>query len=224
MEWTPLQQQRYDRHIRLEGFGHSGQKLLKQSGIVCVGAGGLGCVGLAYLAAAGVGTITIVDFDRVELSNLQRQILFTVDDVGKYKAETLAKRLKQLNDDIDIFACNEKITIANVADRLQNADLVIDASDNFATRYLINDVCSYLHKPFVSAAVDQFNGQCFLLQPNQKDQPCYRCVFPEKHQEIPDCNQAGVLGVLPGIMGTLQAQLAVYALLGRQEYYNRMFY
>lgn len=224
MEWTPLQQQRYDRHIRLEGFGHSGQTLLKQSRIICVGAGGLGCVSLAYLAAAGVGTITIIDFDRIELSNLQRQILFTTNDVGKYKAKTLAKRLQQLNDDIEIFFCNEKITVANAAEQLRDADLIMDASDNFATRYLINDVCSYLHKPFVAAAIDQFNGQCLLLQPDQIHQPCYRCLFPEKNRQIPDCNQAGVLGVLPGIIGTLQAQLAIYALLGRQEYYNKMFY
>ena len=221
---------RYDRHIKLAGFGIDCQEKLKQAKVLCIGAGGLGCATLPYLAAAGIGKLVVVDFDQVELSNLQRQVFFTTEDIGKNKAEVLVARLKQLNDAIEITACDYELTAASAQKpftdlELADFDLVIDASDNFTTRYLINDLCSYFTKPFVSAAVDQFDGQCFLLQPDKTDQPCYRCLFPEADRELANCNQAGVLGVLPGVIGTFQANLAIYALLGRAaQYANQLFY
>ena len=204
---------RYTRHIQLPGAGAAGQSKLKQAHVLIVGCGGLGAPVSYYLAAAGVGTITLVDNDTVDLSNLQRQITFTEADIGKSKALCTKLRLEQLNSDINIHAVDKALSLDNAAELIQAADLVLDCTDNFATRYLINDLCKVLGKRWIYASIYQFSGQCALFNP---DQSCFRCIFPSapSGDSAPNCNTAGVLGVLPGLLGTMQASEALKLLLG----------
>jgi molybdopterin/thiamine biosynthesis adenylyltransferase/rhodanese-related sulfurtransferase len=210
---------RYQRQIQLKEIGSVGQDKIAQAKVLIIGAGGLGCPALQYLAAAGVGTIGIVDFDVVEMSNLQRQILYAVDDIGQPKAITAAKKLEALNPEIAIKSYNIQITNKNALEILENYDIIIDGSDNFATRYLINDACVLLDKPLVYGAVLRFEGQIGVFNLEDKEthiKTNYRDLFPK----APDlasaisCNDVGVLGVIPGIIGTMQATEALKIITG----------
>lgn len=202
---------RYTRHLQLPRFGASGQRRLKEGHVLIVGAGGLGSPVSLYLAAAGVGTITLIDGDHIELTNLQRQIIFGTEQVGQSKAECAKQRLLSLNPEITVNAIAEHLSLDNVEGLVNQADLVLDCTDNFATRYLINDTCVRLKKPWIFASIYQFSGQCALFTP---ESACFRCLFPEAPQNIADCNTAGVIGVLPGLLGTLQANEAIKYLAG----------
>ena len=197
---------RYTRHIQLPQIGAAGQKQLKQAHVLIIGAGGLGSPVSLYLAAAGVGHITIVDGDHVELTNLQRQILFSTNDIGHSKAIIAQQKLLALNPDITVTAIEQDFTPENASHLIQQASLVLDCTDNFETRYLLNDTCVALKKPWIFASIFQFSGQCALFTP---DNACFRCLFPEMPNNALDCNTAGVLGVLPGLLGTLQANEAI---------------
>jgi adenylyltransferase/sulfurtransferase len=197
---------RYTRHLQLPQIGVSGQRKLKQAKVLIVGAGGLGSPVSLYLAAAGVGKITIIDGDDVDITNLQRQIIFTTDQIGKSKALCAQERLLALNPSINVVAIKEHLCVDNVDNLISEADLILDCTDNFATRYLINDTCSKFKKPWVFASIYQFSGQCALFT---ESSACFRCLFPDPPTDIADCNTAGVLGVLPGLLGTLQANEAI---------------
>jgi len=201
---------RYARHYALKGFGLQAQLKLGQAGVLVIGAGGLGCPALQYLVAAGVGKIGIVDGDRVALSNLQRQVLFDTSDIGEPKATTAARKLRKLNPDITIDAFDVPITTANAFHLLAGYAVVLDCTDNFASRYLINDACVLLKKPVIFAAVARFEGQVAVFNKTETSAN-YRDLFPvpPDASEVPDCNEAGVLGVLPGIIGTFQATEAI---------------
>jgi len=205
---------RYNRHLLLSEFGAVGQEKLKAAKVLIIGAGGLGSPSLLYLAAAGVGSIGIVDFDKVDLSNLQRQVLFTSEDIGQPKAVVAARRLNALNPLITIRAHEMELNAANVMDIVSDYDIVLDGCDRFITRYLVNDACVLSSKPLVSAAIHRFEGQAFVYVPSEG--PCYRCLFPEQPSGdlVPNCATAGVLGVLPGVMGTIQATEAIKLITG----------
>lgn len=213
--------ERYSRHLNLKGFGLEAQQKLQQAKVLVIGAGGLGCPVLQYLAAAGVGTIGIADADIVSLSNLQRQVLYTVDDLGLLKAQQAAERLRRLNPEILIHAHIQKVDTTNALELIGKYDLVVDGTDNFASRYLINDACVLLGKPLVFAAVYQYEGQLavFNIRDSQGLKTSYRDLFPTppKAFEAPDCNAAGVLGVLPGIMGIMQATEVIKLVTGIGE-------
>jgi molybdopterin/thiamine biosynthesis adenylyltransferase/rhodanese-related sulfurtransferase len=196
---------RYNRHIILKEIGQSGQDKLLNAKVLMVGAGGLGCPILQYLASAGVGTIGVIDDDVVELTNLQRQILFGKSSLGKNKAEAAKRRLLDLNDSISIHAYPEKLTYQNAIELFNQYDIIVDGTDNFETRYLINDTCIITNKPLVFGAIYKFQGQVSVF--NYKNGPSYRCAFPNKPKgdAVPNCSEIGVLGVLPGIIGTIQA-------------------
>jgi sulfur-carrier protein adenylyltransferase/sulfurtransferase len=207
---------RYARHLALQEIGPGGQARLAASSVLVVGAGGLGSPAALYLAAAGVGRIGLVDHDRVELSNLQRQILFATADIGQGKAATARDRLIALNPSLQVIAHAERLTAGNVATAFGSYDVVIDGTDRLATRYLINDACVLLGKPLVSAAIHRFEGQAMTYLPGKA--PCYRCLYPESPEDlVPNCATAGVLGVLPGVMGSLQATETIKVLLGIGE-------
>jgi sulfur-carrier protein adenylyltransferase/sulfurtransferase len=210
--------ERYARHLRLPQVGIAGQKKLTQAHVVLIGAGGLGSPVAYYLAAAGVGTISIVDDDAVDKSNLQRQILHTQANIGKAKVDSAAAALAALNPTVNIQKHRCRLTADNVAQLIADADVVIDGSDNFPTRYLLNDACVKLAKPLIYAAVERFNGQISVFDAGHFPgvSPCYRCLFPEapSGDDAPNCAEAGVLGVLPGVMGLLQATEAIKIILG----------
>jgi sulfur-carrier protein adenylyltransferase/sulfurtransferase len=207
---------RYARHLALSEVGAAGQQKLAAGSVLVVGAGGLGSPAALYLAAAGVGTIGLVDHDKVELSNLQRQILFTDDDIGLGKASAAQSRLVALNPSLQVNAHAEKLVASNVERIFGDYDVVLDGTDRLATRYLINDACVLLGKPLVSAAIHRFEGQAMTYLPGHS--PCYRCLYPDSPEDlIPNCATAGVLGVLPGVMGSLQATEAIKLLLGIGE-------
>ncbi|HET7118402.1 MAG TPA: molybdopterin-synthase adenylyltransferase MoeB [Hanamia sp.] len=211
--------QRYQRQTVLKEFGTVAQEKLFQAKVLVVGAGGLGCPALQYLAAAGVGTIGIVDFDSVELTNLQRQTLYSVEDIGKPKAQTAADKLKVFNPDIVFHIYNIQLDSKNALEIMNEYDVVTDGTDNFATRYLVNDGCVLLNKPLVYGAVLRFEGQVGVLNMEDKDtniKTNYRDLFPVPPDpaSAPSCNEAGVLGVLPGIIGTLQATEAIKIITG----------
>jgi adenylyltransferase/sulfurtransferase len=208
---------RYQRHLGLAGFGPEAQAKLRASSVLVVGAGGLGCPALLYLAAAGVGRLVVIDPDRVELSNLQRQVLFTTEDIGHPKAEVAARRLRLLNPEITIGAIVNRLDQANALALVRAADVVVDGSDNFATRYLVNDACVLADRPFVHAAVQGFEGQASVF--NWRGGPTYRCLFPTPPPPgaAPSCAEAGVLGVLPGLLGTIQATEVIKLLTGIGE-------
>lgn len=204
---------RYNRHLILEEIGVEGQLKLKTAKVLVIGAGGLGCPVLQYLTAAGVGKIGIVDFDAVDLSNLQRQILFTTEDIGKNKAETAARRLKQLNPLVAFEVYPMRLSAANALDLFEGYDLIVDGSDNFATRYLVNDAAVIAAKPLVYGSIYKFQGQVGVF--NYENGPSYRCLFPVPPAAgtIKNCNEIGVLGVLPGIIGAQQANEALKIIL-----------
>ncbi len=207
---------RYARHLALAEVGAAGQQKLAAGSVLVVGAGGLGSPAALYLAAAGVGTIGLVDHDRIEISNLQRQILFATDEIGQNKAATARTRLMALNPSLRVIAHEEKLAAGNVERIFRDYDLVIDGTDRLATRYLINDACVLLGKPLISAAIHRFEGQAMTYLPGRS--PCYRCLYPDSPEDlIPNCATAGVLGVLPGVMGSLQATEAIKVLLGIGE-------
>lgn len=201
----------------LKEFGAEGQRRLSVARVLVIGAGGLGCPALQYLAAAGTGCIGIADFDVVDLSNLHRQILYTVEDIGAFKAEVAARRLTALNPDVQVEIFREKIDTQNALETIARFDLVVDGSDNFPTRYLVNDACVLLNKPLVYGSVFRFEGQVGVF--NVLDNGVktnYRDLFPEPPDpaEVADCNEAGVIGVIPGIIGTMQANEAIKLITG----------
>ena len=207
------ERERYSRHLLLPEIGEAGQEKLKAARVLVVGAGGLGSPASLYLAAAGVGTLGIVDHDRVDLSNLQRQLLFDTASVGAGKAVTARARLSALNGEINVVAHEMELLAANALELLRQYDCIIDGSDRLSTRYLVNDACVLLKRPLVSAAIHRFEGQAMTYLPGQG--PCYRCLFPESSAAVaPNCAEAGVLGVLPGMLGALQATEAIKVLLG----------
>ncbi len=209
--------ERYARHLRLPQVGIEGQKKLEAAHIVLIGAGGLGSPAAYYLAAAGIGTLSIIDNDVVDKSNLQRQILHNEAGIGTPKVESALNALNALNPRVQIQAHQTRLTSDNVHAIIANADVVIDGSDNFPTRYLLNDACVELAKPMVYAAVERFNGQISVFDAGRHPgvSPCYRCLFPEAPTGVdaPNCAEAGVLGVLPGVMGLLQATEAIKLVL-----------
>lgn len=220
---------RYDRHIIIPEFGLEAQKKLKAARVLVIGSGGLGSPVLLYLAAAGVGTIGIVDFDVVDDSNLQRQVLFGVNEVGQLKAEAARDRLEALNPYIDIVVHNARLTSENALSIIRQYDVVADGTDNFPTRYLVNDACVLLDKPNVYASIFQFEGQVSVF--NYKDKkgelgPNYRDLYPTPPPPglVPSCAEGGVLGVLPGIIGSLQALEVIKVITGIGELLNGRFY
>jgi adenylyltransferase/sulfurtransferase len=210
---------RYHRQIILDGFGESGQRKLIDAKVLVIGAGGLGCPALLYLSAAGVGHIGIVDDDVVSIENLHRQILFTTEDIGLSKTHAATKRLKALTPEIDITEYPFRLTPKSCIEIFPNHDIILDCTDNFATRYMINDACVLLNKPLVSAAVSQYEGQLAVFQVSggQDEEPVnYRDLFPEPPPPglIRNCGEAGILGVLAGIIGTLQANETIKLITG----------
>ncbi|MCF8468434.1 MAG: molybdopterin-synthase adenylyltransferase MoeB [Sneathiella sp.] len=220
MALTDDQLDRYARHIILREVGGSGQKKLLQSKVLIVGAGGLGSPMLLYLAAAGVGTIGVIDDDRVDLSNLQRQIAHGTEDIGASKVASAAKAAARINPDIEIVSYPERLTAGNVAEILADYDLIADGTDNFDTRFLLNDACYFMKKTLVSGAILQFDGQVSTFKAHEAgNNPCYRCLFPAPPP--PDvaqtCGEAGVLGALAGVIGSMQAVEILKELLGIGE-------
>ncbi|GBE05048.1 MAG TPA: molybdopterin-synthase adenylyltransferase MoeB [Nitrospirae bacterium] len=215
MDFAEEQLKRYSRHIILPEVGGKGQKKISGAKVFMIGAGGLGCPVGYYLAAAGVGTIAIIDNDTVELSNLQRQIAHSVKTLGVNKADSAKQTFEALNPDVNVIAIKERINSRNILDLIKDYDIVVDGSDNFPTRYLINDACVMLKKPLVSGAILRFEGQVTTIVPGEG--PCYRCLFeyPPPPGLVPSCQEAGVLGVLPGVIGALQATEVLKLILGK---------
>jgi sulfur-carrier protein adenylyltransferase/sulfurtransferase len=209
--------QRYSRHLIMPEVGMDGQLKLKAAKVLCIGTGGLGAPLGQYLAAAGVGRIGLVDFDKVDLTNLQRQILFSTNDVGRPKIEAAAERLRGLNPDIQIDTFETMLTSANALDILKDYDVIVDGTDNFATRYLVNDACVLLGKPNVYGSIFRFEGQASVF--GYPGGPCYRCLYPEPPPPglVPSCAEGGVLGVLPGIVGSIQAAETLKLIIGKGE-------
>ena len=208
--------ERFDRHLRLPQVGIEGQRRLQRARVAIVGAGGLGSPVALYLAAAGVGHIRLIDDDRVDRSNLQRQVLHTDAAVGEYKVDSARERLLALNPHLDLDTRAQRLSADNIERIFDGVELVIDGSDNFPTRYLVSDACVKLGLPMVYGAVERFTGQVgvFAAGPRRGQSPCYRCLFPEPPLDAPNCAEAGVLGVLPGLLGLLQANEALKYLLG----------
>ena len=209
---------RYSRHLTMPEVGIDGQRRLKAARVLCIGAGGLGSPVALYLAAAGLRTIGIVDFDDVELSNLQRQILHGTKDISRRKLESARDRLRDVNPNVDIELHECRFSSENASELVARYDLVIDGSDNFPTRYLSNDVCVFARRPNIYGSIFRFDGQSTVFAPHLGG-PCYRCLFPEPPAPgtIPNCAEAGVLGVLPGIIGMVQAIEAIKLILGVGE-------
>ena len=205
---------RYSRHLIMPEVGVEGQRKIKNAKVLCVGAGGLGSPASLYLAAAGVGTLGLVDFDAVDFSNLQRQVLYSTDDVGRPKLRAAMDRLKGLNPNIRIVPHETAITSANALDIFRDYDIIVDGADNFPTRYLVNDACVLTGKPNVYGSIFRFDGQVSIFA--TKGGPCYRCLYPEPPPPglVPSCAEGGVLGVLPGVVGTIQATEAIKLILG----------
>ena len=218
----PAERTRYAKHINLPEIGVEGQEKLKNARVLVVGAGGLGCPVLLYLTAAGVGTIGVIDPDTVDLSNLQRQVIYTTDEVGKSKAKAAVSHLSKLNPELTFDTYAMALDLGNARAIINDYDLVVDCTDNFTVRYLVNDVCVALGKPFVYGAIHRFEGQVAVLNHVLADGrrgPTYRCLFPEHPNEIeiPNCAETGVLGVLPGVIGTYQATEVLKLIIGIGE-------
>lgn len=211
---------RYDRQIALPQLGEEGQQKLSDATVVVIGAGGLGCPALQFLAAAGVGKLVVVDFDTVSVSNLNRQILFGPEDVGKSKAETAVDKLKKFNPEIEIVAINRAFDADVAAKHLPECSVVLDCTDRPQARYLINDLCVQYNKPFVYAGVHRFEGQLAVF--NFRGGPTYRCAFPQPKEKVvaPTCEDNGVLGTVPGILGVMQAQEAIKVIALEEEVNN----
>lgn len=213
---------RYSKQLLLPEIGIKGQEKLKSARVLVIGAGGLGCPVLQYLAAAGVGTLGIVDFDVVDETNLQRQILYSTEDIGKSKVIVAANKISLLNPFIKIEVVNDKLETGNIFEIIADYGVAVDCSDNFETRYLINDACVLLNKPFVYGGIHKFEGQLSVFNYKSSDGnygATYRCAFPEPHSEetILNCSLTGVLGTLPGIIGTLQANEVIKMITGIGE-------
>ena len=208
---------RYSRHLILPEVGLEGQLKIKNSKVLVVGTGGLGAPVILYLAAAGVGTLGLIDFDIVDESNLQRQIIHTTRDVGRPKISSATDRIKGINPNVKVVSYNDKLTSKNALEIIKDFDIVVDGTDNFQTRYLINDSCVLLNKPFVYGSIFRFEGQVSVF--NAYDGPCYRCLYPEPPPVglVPSCAEGGVIGVLPGIIGTIQANETIKLILGIGE-------
>lgn len=207
--------ERYSRHIILPEVGGKGQEKLNESKVLVIGAGGLGSPVALYLAAAGIGTMGIVDSDVVDLSNLQRQIIHTTSDVGRLKTDSASKKLKALNPDIKIKAYHEFVNSTNIMEIIADYDVIVDGTDNFPTRFLVNDACVLANKPLVHGAILRFDGQAFTIIPGEG--PCYRCIFeqPPPPGTVPNCSQAGILGAIAGIIGTIQATEVLKIILNK---------
>ena len=216
MEFTKTQIERYSRQIILKKIGTVGQKKLLGSSVLIVGAGGLGSPIAIYLAALGIGKIGIVDKDNVEISNLSRQIIFTTNDVKKKKSGTAINKLKKINPDIQLQSFSKKLTIKNINQIAKNFDIIVDGSDNFRTRFLINDYCLKNKKILVSGAISKFDGQVYTFNFSKKKSPCLRCFIPNApiDPDIDNCEYEGVLGTLGGIIGTIQANEVIKEILG----------
>lgn len=216
MALSDTELERYSRHLLLAEVGPAGQEKLRAARVLVVGAGGLGSPAALYLAASGVGTLGIVDCDQVDLSNLQRQILYGTDDVGRAKAVIASRRLRTLNPEIEVVTHALELRAENVGAIVGAYDVVVDGTDRLATRYLVNDACVIQRKPLVSAAIHRFEGQAMTYVPGRG--PCYRCLFPDALEaSVASCAEAGVLGVLPGVLGAIQATEAVKLVLGVGE-------
>ena len=216
---NPAQSQRYSRHLRIPEIGVEGQQKLLDSKVLLIGAGGLGSPAGLYLAAAGVGTIGVIDDDVVDASNLQRQILHRTHDIGSPKVDSARRTMEALNPDVEVVTHRVRLTPENVDEIFGNYDLIVDGSDSFETRYIVNDACVRLGIPQVHGSIFRFDGQVTTFDPRQENSPCYRCLFPTPPppELAPNCAVAGVLGVLPGVVGTIQATEAIKMLLGIGE-------
>lgn len=210
--------QRYSRHFSLPHVGKSGQEILKSTSVLCIGAGGIGSPVVYYLAAAGVGKIGIIDHDRVDMSNLNRQIIYIEKDCGKLKAEIAARKISEFNSNIQVITYTEQLTCDNAQKLVNNYDVIVDGSDNYETRYLVNDAAFFAKKPVVSASIYQYTGQLAVF--NYKDGPCYRCLYPEPPENnlIPNCNDSGVLGAVTGIIGSMAAMETIKLLIQFQDH------
>ena len=211
--------ERYSRQIALKEFGETGQQKLLEAKVLMIGAGGLGCAALQYLAAAGIGHLGIIDDDTISLHNLHRQVLYAVKDIGLPKAAIAAAALQQLNPAVSILACNERMTVVNALELIKNYDVIIDGTDNFAARYMINDACVLLNKPLVYGAVSRFEGQVSVFNVvlnNNNTSANYRDLFPQPPAagEVANCAETGVLGILPGIIGIMQANETIKLITG----------
>jgi molybdopterin/thiamine biosynthesis adenylyltransferase len=218
MRFSEEQIHRYSRQMILPGIGGKGQRKLAEARVFIMGAGGLGSPAALYLAAAGVGTIGLADFDRVELHNLQRQILHRTDDLGRLKVESGRATLESLNPEVKVQVYPQRITAANIRGIIKDYHLVLDGSDNFPTRFLVNDACFFEKKTLISGAILQFDGQLSTFKPHAGG-PCYRCLFPEPPPPgtVSSCQEAGVLGAVAGVIGLLQANEALKEILGMGE-------
>jgi len=203
MALTEAQRSRYERNLIIPGIGERGQELLARARVLIVGVGGLGSPAALYLAAAGVGTLGLIDSDRVELSNLQRQVIHTVSRLGESKTASAARTLSALNPEVNIETFQERLTPENAAERIRGFDVVVEACDNFESKFLINDVCSTLRKPFATAGILALSGQAQFVAPGRT--PCLRCALPDVPEGVPTTSQLGVLGAVPGILGSLEA-------------------
>jgi len=208
---------RYSRHLIMPEVGVEGQRKLKAARVLCVGAGGLGSPASLYLAAAGVGTLGLIDYDTVDFSNLQRQILYSTDDVGRPKLRAASDRLRGLNPNVRVVSHETALNSGNALDIFKDYDIIVDGADNFPTRYLTNDACVLLGKPNVYGSIFRFDGQVSIFA--SKNGPCYRCLYPEPPPPglVPSCAEGGVLGVLPGVVGTIQATEAIKLIIGAGE-------
>ncbi|HBR51798.1 MAG TPA: adenylyltransferase, partial [Nitrospira sp.] len=218
MQLSESEIQRYSRHIILQDVGGKGQLKLKRAKVLLIGAGGLGSPAGLYLAAAGIGTIGLVDGDVVDLSNLQRQIMHSTATLGKPKVESGKQTLSAINPEITVNAYHQLVDADNIIPLISQYDIVLDGSDNFTTRFLVNDACFFAKKTLISASMFRFEGQLTAIKPHQ-GYPCYRCLYPEPPPAglVPNCQEAGVLGVLAGTMGILQASEAIKEILGIGE-------
>ena len=217
MAFTNEQLERYSRHIILQEVGVKGQKKLLNASVLIIGAGGLGAPAALYLAAAGVGTIGIVDADEVDLSNLQRQVIHTTNDVGKAKVKSAAETMEAINPDVTVKTYRTFVDSTNIMDLIKDYDFIIDGTDNFPAKFLINDACVLEKKPFSHAGIIRFKGQLMTYVPGEG--PCYRCVFknPPPKDAVPTCKQAGVIGAMGGVIGSLQAMEAIKYIIGKGE-------
>ncbi|KKN16473.1 hypothetical protein LCGC14_0975470 [marine sediment metagenome] len=213
MDFTNDQVERYSRHIILPEVGGEGQQKIMEGKVLVLGAGGLGSPVALYLAAAGVGTLGIVDNDEVDVTNLQRQILHFTEDVGRAKTDSATEKLKNLNPEIKINAHNMRVTSDNINDLIKDYDIIVDGTDNFPTRFLVNDACYFAKKKLVHGAILRFDGQVMTILPDEG--PCYRCIYREPPPEglVPSCSQAGVIGTVAGIVGTIQANEVIKILI-----------
>ena len=212
---TSAEKKRYSRHLLLKEVGLEGQQKLKSARVLVIGAGGLGCPMLQYIAAAGVGVIGISDGDQVDESNLQRQVLYNLEDVGKNKADVIVLKLQLQNPFVKFISYTSFLTATTAMDIISHYDIVVDGSDNFATRYLVNDACVMLNKPFVSGSIFKYAGQVSVF--NFRNGPTYRCLYPEPPTDSPTCSEIGVLNVLPGIMGSIMASEVLKIIIGIGE-------